>query len=423
MDSRLKMEGRVHSFPYNKHIWLITINQIADPNNSKVFFKDFSSVIDLTNYNFAGVTDLIIGTGVNELNTYGDHTNYLQETINNCEQLFPNLKHIYLFYTNVYFQDNLLTSEANLTCMHLPYFLLRSTLPNTSTLSEWDLGNKKAICLIGDIRNRVHKFPLLYYFHNNNKLDVVDYSLLNTHYGDNYFTEEHCALVIDAINGCFDKTYDLKTFENLYHSLSKTFSNDEGYINPMLTGLNRYTHNFPPVWNDATLNILLECTFYSLNNQIGRFVSNGQQEFFFSEKVWKPILSKKPFISLSEYDLIDTQLEEMGFRTFSKYTDFGEKVNIDISSGCDDFTEALHKYLEICYSRTLSFIDNCDLHRQEIKEDVIYNFQLWEKLGKESWEELYIKCPVAKKMTKQEFCEIFDHVPAFYMFKNWVEKE
>lgn len=417
------MKGLIHSFPYNKHIWILSINQLSDPNTEKVFSNDFSNCFDPATYNFNSVTDLVMGTGVNELNTYGDHTSYLQQTINNCEKLFPNLKNIYLFYTNVYFQENLLTANANITCMHLPYFLLRSTLPNNTQFTEWDIGNRKAICLIGDIRNRVHKFPLLYYFYKNGNLGKLDYSLLNNHYGDNYFAGDHVNSVIEIINNCFTEKYDIKSFEQLYTRLAKTFANDDGYIDPILTGLSRYTHNFPPAWHDATVNVLLECTFYDFNHNVGRCVNNGQQEFFFSEKVWKPILSGKPFISISAYDLIDTQLESMGFRTFTKYTNMSEKVSIPISQGCDDFTEALHKYLEICYIRTISFIDKCDLYRQEIKEDVAYNVKLWEKLGHQSWEELYTKCPVAKKMTKEEFCEIFNHVPLYCMFENWFEKE
>lgn len=416
------MRGLIYSFPYNKHIWVLSINQLSDPSTSNVFSAELPEYFDVSGYDFKSVTNLIIGTGVNELNTYGDHTNYLQQTINNCETLYPNLRNIYLFYTNVYFNENLLTARANITCIHLPYFLLRSTLPHSTQFTDWNVGNKKAICLIGDIRNRVHKFPLLYYFYKTDSLDTLDYSLLNKHYGDNYFDEKHINSVIEIINDCFNETYDLKSFEHLYTQLAKTFDNDDGYIDPVLTGLSRYTHNFPPAWHDATLNILLECTFYAFNEHMCRSVSNGQQEFFFSEKVWKPIMSGKPFISLSAYDLIDTQLESMGFRTFTKYTNISDKVNIFISPGHDDFTKALHQYLEICCSRTLSFIDNCDLYRQEIKEDIAYNVELWEKLGSASWEELYIKCPIAKKMTKEEFCEIFNHVPLCHMFENWFEK-
>jgi hypothetical protein len=422
MDSRV-MTGQIHSFPYNKHIWVLSINQLADPNTEKVFSDEFSNCFDPAEYNFNSVTDLVMGTGVNELNTVGDHTSYLQQTIHNCEKLFPNLKNIYLFYTNVYFQENLLNANANITCIHLPYFLMRSALPNETQFTDWDVGNKRAICLIGDIRNRVHKFPLIYYFYKNGSLSKLDYSLLNNHYGDDYFCGNSQNLVIKILNYGFNETYDIKSFEQLYDKLRKTFDNDDGFINPAAqTGLSRYTHNFPPAWHDATVNILLESKFYPLKEHVGRLVNNGQPEFFFSEKVWKPLMSGKPFISLSAYDLIDTQLESMGFRTFTKYTNISDKATIPKHGDFIDFTKSLHKYLEICYSRTLSFIDNCELYRQEIKEDVVHNIKLWEKLSYESWEELYTKCPVARKMTKEEFCEIFNHVPSFNMFGNWFEK-
>jgi hypothetical protein len=155
------------SFPYSQTVWIHIISQLhGGPDNNIVFTDQVSPhIIDMTGFDYAKVTSLIIGTGVCELHSIGDHTGYLQKTIDNFKKLLPNLQDVYIFHTTVYFDPNRLVSDCNITCLNFPYFLLRSTLTDLSKFNKWDVGDRKAICLVGDIRNRPHKFPLLYYFY------------------------------------------------------------------------------------------------------------------------------------------------------------------------------------------------------------------------------------------------------------------
>lgn len=406
------MTHRFQSFPYNETIWVVSIPQMTtkNPDDSVVFSNQFSKEIDLTSFDFSKVTTLIIGTGVSEVNAYGDHTNYLKNTISNCEKLLPNLENIYLFYTTVYFEVDKLASNK-ITTIHIPYFLLRSTLTDLSQFKQWDVGDKRAICMTGDIRNRVHKFQLLYYFYLNGNLDALNYSLMNHHYDSaTFFSEHHLLSVISSLNYIFDSKLDLETFKELYQKLSKDFPNDENFINrhTVHRGLGIYTHLFPDQWNDASCNLVLETVFYDIQTYLGYTIPGTPAEeksFLFTEKMWKPILSGKPFIAFSSNDAIYDNLEKMGFRTFLKYTNHPKKITLDRSI---DSRKRFTEHFKICYDRTLSFLDNIDLNKESIIEDINFNLAKWKEVSQLAWDDVYKKCPPAKDMTRNEFCEIFN---------------
>ena len=415
------MIKRFNSFPYNKQVWVVSIHQLIDVDSSIEFSDEVCEFIDISGYDFNNVTELILGTGVHELNTQGDHTEYLQKTINNCHKKFPNLKNIYIFYTTVYFDESKLVSTCSITSIYLPYFLLRSTLTDLTQFTNWDIKDKRAIFLIGDIRNRLHKFPLLYYFWVNGSIDKLNYSLHNDHYGSDYFQDTHMGYVIRMINECFLSQYDLNSFEELYKNLSRYFDDDHDYITQAepYSGLSIYTHYYPKDWNTAVCNLVVETTFFTLKNHLRRNYMNRQEEFFLSEKMWKPILSGKPFIVISENDSIYEQLEKMGFRTFLKYTKYPDKFNV--SKEYD--IPYVNEHIKICYERTISFLDNVGKYEDQILEDVILNTRKWKAVSKKAWHEVYTKCPPTFTMTKSDFCELFNNnVSPHGRFKDWAHK-
>jgi hypothetical protein len=405
-----------HSFPYSKSIWVLTINQLT---TDTLLYPPLPADISTRNKN---IRTLILGSGVNELNVIGDHTSYIQQTIDACHVVFPKLENIYFFYTNIYFDNNLLTSSCNLTITHLPYFLLRSSLTDTSQFKEWTVGNGKAIFLIGDIRNRIHKFPLLYHFYKNNQLDKLDYSLTDDHYTpDTFFNNDNTGTVVTILDNCFHLDHDIKSFKELFYSLKRSFNEDESFTTGPYVGLNRYTHNYPSTWNDATCNLVVESTFYGSKTYFNREILNGQQEFFFSEKIWKPILAGKPFITISENDLIYSVLEDMGFRTFLRYTGLREHIDLPVLVNNHiefiELSKNLYTYINLCYDRTTRFLKNAHMYENEIREDVNHNKRHWKKLCDRSWADLFNKCPILRRMTKAQFCELFNHGPDFSMLK------
>ena len=417
------MDLPFESFPYSQCVWAHVIRQLRqDPDSDIVFTNQVSRhVIDMTDFDYTKVTYLIIGTGVSELHAIGDHTGYLQKTIDNFKKFLPNLQNIYIFHTTVYFDTDLLVSDCNITSINFPYFLLRSTLTDLSQFNQWDVGDKKAICLVGDIRNRPHKFPLLYKFHQCGQLDKLNYSLMNNHYDPDYFTYNHVGSVVRNLNDCFDNNLDIESFEMLYNKLKRTLPNDENFKNRIYHGLSTYTHIYPEQWNEASCNIVLETTFLDIANLLcERVPKNYTQKGFFSEKIWKPILSGKPFTTISFNDVLYDDLEQMGFRTFLNYTNHPEKLQLP--NNLLDSSKVLKKHIEVCYDRTMSFLDSVETQRDSILEDVKFNMNRWRELSQQAWDNVYQQCPPAMSMTKDEFCELFNHPVNVGLLSQWFNK-
>lgn len=423
MDTGIEIQKKFYSFPYNQKLWILTINQLVDVDNTLVFSNEVTKGFDLIEYDFDLVTDLIIGTGINEFHAHGDHTQYLQNTIFNCHIRFPNLQNIYILYTTVSFNEDKIISKCPVTCMYLPYFLLRSTLTDTTQFTKWTTGDKKAIFPIGDIRNRPHRFPLLFYFKLQDDLDLLNYSLHNIHYNDtcDYFSSNHIQRVCNWLSSCFEHTYNFSEFENLYNSLVRYFPKDQIYINRQNHfGLSLYTHCYPGGWNDASCMIVAETAFDRFRYPQGIKILNAHADFYFSEKIWKPILSQKPFITISENDAIYHQLEKMGFKTFLNYTDCPEKTeftNIPVN-------DALYykKHIILCHKRVKSFLNNIETYKDEILEDTLYNLEKWKEVSSNAWEDLYSTCPPTRHITKDDFCDMFNnHVfhDVKYRYINW----
>ena len=148
---------------------------------------------------------LVIGFALFEPQVNSNHTSWIEDCLHYCKtsNLFPNLKSVYVLYENTYINFTSLTDHYPTYGVRLNYFLLRSEGTEEKAIgidnsydntwfrkAEVNLGfnYNKAVWMIGDITNRPHKFPLLYKFHTENKLDVLDYSLT---YRLNDQTNEH----------------------------------------------------------------------------------------------------------------------------------------------------------------------------------------------------------------------------------------
>jgi hypothetical protein len=123
-------------------------------------------------------------------------------------------------------------------------------------------------------------------------------------------------------------------------------------------------------------------------------------------------VSGKPFITFSANDALYDELEKLGFRTFLKYTSHPEKIPLSCNLTYEhnvDFPKNYKQHCKICYDRTSSFLNNIELHKDSIIEDVNFNFSRWKELSQQAWDDVYQKCPPAMDMTIYEFCEIFNY--------------
>jgi hypothetical protein len=241
-------------------------------------------------------------------------------------------------------------------------------------------------------------------------------------------------MVVFWINQMFDADLDLQSFEKLYNNLKYSFEDDSEFIDRFgkvhnFTGLSIFTHYYPKnVWNDSTCNVVTETAFSETRHYIGVMYDNGKDPFFFSEKIWKPILAGKPFVIISENDSAYKELEKMGFRTFLKYTDH-PNITISENPKYSELTKKqihsdfLKKHIQICYDRTLSFLYNAERYKDEILNDIEFNITKWKEVSNNAWEEVYSKCPPCRTMTQDTFCEMFNNNGAdLKFFADWASK-
>jgi len=360
---------------------------------------------------------LVIGFALFEPQVNSNHTSWIEDCLHYCKtsNLFPNLKSVYVLYENTYINFTSLTDHYPTYGVRLNYFLLRSEGTEEKAIgidnsydntwfrkAEVNLGfnYNKAVWMIGDITNRPHKFPLLYKFHTENKLDVLDYSLtyrLNDQTNE-HFREDNYNSLIDWMNELYDLDLDLSKMKTLYHTFAKEFEGDQfgKMIEQHVNSFDIANYVFPPAYNDARLIINPETWWRQI---LTENYPEDSQSFSVTEKTWKPIAVKKPFIGISCNDMLDRHLESLGFRTFRKYTNHPNNLIVDVQD--------LEQYITVAYERVVSFLKNSHSRRQEIWEDIEHNHAQWQKILTREWDLLYQKCPPFKHVNKDKILRAF----------------
>lgn len=412
----------IFSFPITKETWAITTDCTLFPEQLELFTGQSMSDIDVR----STVENLVIGISLYEPRTSGDYSFWLQNVLDFCKNSrhFPKLKNVYILYDTAYIGTDSFATSYNVYKIKVPFLFLRSELSKKRSpmlkSKPWDKSNGKILYLIGDIRNRPHKFPVLYEFYINNSLDILEYTL-NTDFG---FWEQnihpmdvrHWGSTTFMLNIAYDLKLSHNDFVNLYKKLERRFSQDSyRSANKMENGINVLTYHFPNEWNDASLIIANESSFSIPVDPEFR----NSEDFPFTEKIWKPILTKKPFMSNSEFDGVETTLEKMGFRTFSKYTDYSKKISLPM----DMRHATVRYYASTTYKRSKNFIQNMDKYRNEINDDIEHNYQHWNTLLQISWDSLYSACPPLSKISKEDFCDSFMTTPISDVFTKYLQDQ
>lgn len=344
-------------------------------------------------------------------------TEFLEDSIKYCKEsnIFPNLKNIYILYNDSKPSNipNTLFSYS-VELVFFPFFLIRSYLiKDHYNVVNWEGGNKKCIFIMGAL-DRPNRFPILYEFYINNKVELLDYSCYINYYGDGshaktpeeYFAEDTDHHVPwhwqNYMNGYDNLTR--KDLIQIYKKLTKLLDPNK-FLNSSLDVFNRTAAIVPEEWKDASL-VLISETLHSLLESSGltRSSDYNSDAVEFTEKTWKPIATKKPFITCSENDWVYKKLEKLGFKTFLEYTSHPEKVEIS------HFKELSAKYYaELTYKRVTSFLENIEKNKLDIAKDVEYNYTHWLYLMETSWKDLYSQCPPLTELKKSQVREIFSY--------------
>ena len=409
----------IDSIQFTDNIWYIGV-ECGEIPSKRPPFRGHINTANITTTDLENVDHLIIGFMLYEPQICDDFTDWVKDTVNYLHQsnMFPNLKNIYILYSSVTVNVAKLPDHYMIYGHQPRYYILRSDGTEEKSIgldpsSNWidTLANPKAIWLIGDVTNRPHKLPLLYKFVTTNSLDSLDYSLTSVlnesdmgFIFDKNYPQRYEGL-IRTFKQAHDMDIDYDQLIEIYNSLVKTLPGDE-WSNLIQAGKHSFdlaNYAFPKEWNDACLVVMPE-TWFDHPHPSSRHNRHFWESNTYptTEKTWKPIATKKPLLGISKFDQQEKTLESLGYRTFRKYTTRPELL---------DNEHDIKVYIDVAHERIMSFLSQCKNYRQDIQEDIEYNYEHHQRVLKDEWELLYKSCPPLKHVDKTKFLRLFT-VPA-----------
>jgi hypothetical protein len=418
----------IHSCQLTNSIWYLNLECGHDRN------APFNGHIDSAEpYDTQQIEHLVIGFMLYEPQVGWDYTKWTKQTLEylHTSQMFPKLTHVYLLHEGTRVNINELPDHYMVFGHNPRYFLLRSEgtkersygLDNSTARSSWltTLRNEdhKALWLIGDISGRPHKLPLLYKFLKENTLDRLDYSLTNSlNNYENPFKDDDTQdyqPILDSI----DEDLTLDDLIKIYNQLKKTLPGDrftEVTEKGLVNSFDLANYLFPDEWNDASLIVMPETWFDNPNPPHWQYYSEEVNEemevrpfwehnsYATTEKTWKPIATKKPFMGISKNDLQERTLQGLGFRTFVKYT---SEPDLIVDRGFGEVGVERKEYIDVAHTRIISFLDHMIDYKQDIMEDIEYNYKHWKYVLDQEWQLLYRSCPPLKHVPKHKVLRMF----------------
>lgn len=370
------------------------------------------------------VKSIIIEIGLQEVAAVRDLTFHVQKVIDYITSNCRCLEGIYIFYDRYFINFDQLVSKIKIVKVNFPlYVFIASLTDKFLSIRDWSISKEKCLWMVGhptpfDIRLRLEILHEFLY----NDPECLEYSMfeigsihapIRHNHGVNY--------LVNYLNKFYNLSLTPETLVDYSISLSKKFEMDAKQDPNFSSLLSKYIrqseeHKLPFLdyvfmypnkeWTDASLILLSESY---VKNPIPYNI-RWDNDYPFSEKIWKPIVTKKPFITYSENDEIYTHLEKLGFRTFLNYTSHPDKINLNIDDSqtalgitFGDYTSSSHiyevkkYYSELVYKRTKSFLQNMKKYENQIREDVEYNYTHYQKIMKQKWEEICNLCPPLKR--------------------------
>ena len=405
------------SIPITKTTWYISISPGSCYPPVQPFNGHISKAIPESVKNkliesgtLKNIENLVIAAYLYEPSSTGDMTEWVQKSLDylNESNFFPNLKNVHVLYDSMLFNDQEIKSKYNVKKTFLPYYLLRSTLYKDRgtklNVTAWLPNGKRALFLIGD-GLRINRFPVLYEFYRNNDLTKLEYSLDYNYINrfDNiqeYFNDVEFKKFANYMHAAYNLSTDelKKKIKLLQRKLIEDNFNEK-VKSKQFNHFDISAYYFPKVWHTSSLILTMETQFlYVINDQ-----PRSKETNTFTEKLWKPISTKKPFILCSNQDYQYSILESMGFKTFLEYTSHPNKITHALKD-IPSFYQS--HYPKLTYERTCSFLNNMIKYEKQIANDVEYNYNLWLKMGKELWKRLYNECPWIKEIPKNDIADL-----------------
>lgn len=391
-------------FPLTKKTWALNVDH-PQGEDLEFFTGQISPEVIRKKYNtqknLEQVEHLVVALGIYELGFTSNCTKWVKSCLEFLEssKIFPNLNTVYFLYHSIYFDLNEITSNFNIKKVFCNYLLLRSSLTDIATLNKNKVHNnsnkKFAMFLLGD-GGRINRLPLLYEFFQNNNLSILEYSFRSEfpwyETSDAFFSRLSNQELLKYMMTEFQvKEEELK--ENILNLQRKISSEDFFSIFYSKGAFDSTAYYFPKEWFSATVILMMETSFYN---------KWDNKKLNFTEKMYKPILTKKAFITCSNQDYLYSVLEENGFKTFLEYTDYPDKISTDFNEN-----KNLRQYSELTYKRTVNFINNSEKYKNNIQDDIEHNFERWVNICEKTWVNFLEECPPIKELDKKTISKVF----------------
>jgi hypothetical protein len=115
----------------------------------------------------------------------------------------------------------------------------------------------------------------------------------------------------------------------------------------------------------------------SLNVVSATLFDNNTYDMLLCEKIWKSIVNCQPFVIAGQHNTL-ARLNDLGFQTFEQYMPYPDYSLVPNAQ----------KKLEQIVENTVGFLDNIHLHREQIKQDVEYNYNHFFTVYKNNMQQL-----------------------------------
>jgi hypothetical protein len=226
-----------------------------------------------------------------------------------------------------------------------------------SNTAQWNSQADKFLFL-GGVPSRPNRIVLLSKIYSRGLLKNSEWSFFPPWTVDD---QEWCR---NALSDMEDYDKFLLDCKNSIDDLYETSKNYSRYNSEQL--VQNKTHETAwcqsPGWVNPTV---FERTLFSLLSE-GNAYPPATDYKFLTEKTWRAVANKHPFIFAGEVDQFNF-LKSRGLRTFENYTDSYPYIENE-DNRLDAVTDA-----------TEQFLKNIKLHQEEIAQDVEYNYQIYLK--------------------------------------------
>ena len=278
--------------------------------------------------------EVAVSLGINNVYFIVDESSMMQLKLTHLGCKFVNYKEIPLISVQFY----LIWSHHRIFVDKQPY---NTQLNDTN----------KCLFLTGKA-NGQHRIGLLSKFYKQNLMSQLEWSL---------FVNKEISDSCQEYTGMTDSEYDVfvtscvKNPDNIDIDIQATSTHYPGY--PYDVSL----------FKNTSLSLISETTV----------IENRTGAIFFTEKTWKAIINHHPFLLASTLGAL-TKLEEMGFRVFRKY------MAIPHYDSIIDIEERMQAIV----TNTKYFLDNYSINKDQIKEDVHFNYNQYLVVVKKEFDKI-----------------------------------